>query len=156
MRVPMSPRAAMAWYLFWRLYEGRVDRRRFAALFDESTGRSTLVWIDPGTGKAYSIATIDGVQITRGSNVISDAVDGLTFTLVSKHDLPTDVTIFHKPIPFHELKGFVLGRLAARQRAGKIRLSLPHPATAVAEFPLIKILETPHGTVRKQCGAQQD
>ncbi len=36
---------------------------------------------------------------------------------VQERDLPTDVTIFHKPIPFHELKGFVLGRLAARQRA---------------------------------------
>ncbi|KAB2923836.1 MAG: response regulator [Dechloromonas sp.] len=30
--------------------------------------------------------------------------------------LPPDVTIFAKPIPFHEIKGFLLGRLAARQR----------------------------------------
>ena len=30
--------------------------------------------------------------------------------------LPTDVTIFGKPIPFHEIKGFVLGRMASRQR----------------------------------------
>jgi len=31
--------------------------------------------------------------------------------------LPSDITIFGKPIPFHEIKGFILGRLAARQRS---------------------------------------
>lgn len=31
--------------------------------------------------------------------------------------LPSDVTIFGKPIPFHEIKGFILGRFAARQRS---------------------------------------
>ncbi len=30
--------------------------------------------------------------------------------------LPPDVTTFPKPIPFHEIKGFLLGHLAARQR----------------------------------------
>jgi CheY-like chemotaxis protein len=30
--------------------------------------------------------------------------------------LPPDVTILGKPIPFHEIKGFLLGRLSARQR----------------------------------------
>jgi len=30
--------------------------------------------------------------------------------------LPPDVTVFGKPIPFHEIKGFLLGRVAARQR----------------------------------------
>ncbi|MCL2344890.1 MAG: response regulator [Desulfobulbus sp.] len=30
--------------------------------------------------------------------------------------LPPGVTIFSKPIPFHEIKGFLLGRLAARLR----------------------------------------
>jgi len=35
---------------------------------------------------------------------------------IAQHDLPANVTIFGKPIPFHELKGFMLGRLAARQR----------------------------------------
>ena len=30
--------------------------------------------------------------------------------------LPSDITIFGKPIPFHEIKGFILGRIAARQR----------------------------------------
>jgi flagellar hook-associated protein 2 len=32
-----------------------------------------------------AIATIDGVDVTRGSNVISDAVAGLTLTLISPH-----------------------------------------------------------------------
>jgi flagellar hook-associated protein 2 len=32
-----------------------------------------------------AIATIDGVDVTRPTNVISDAVNGLTFTLVSPH-----------------------------------------------------------------------
>lgn len=35
---------------------------------------------------------------------------------ILERGLPADVTIFGKPIPFHEIKGFVLGRLAARQR----------------------------------------
>jgi hypothetical protein len=36
---------------------------------------------------------------------------------VVKRGLPADITIFGKPIPFHEIKGFLLGRLAARQRS---------------------------------------
>lgn len=32
-----------------------------------------------------AIATIDGVDVTRPTNVMADAVDGLTFTLVSPH-----------------------------------------------------------------------
>jgi len=32
-----------------------------------------------------AIAVIDGVEITRGKNVIDDAVAGLTFTLASAH-----------------------------------------------------------------------
>ncbi|MCK6413251.1 MAG: response regulator [Azonexus sp.] len=36
--------------------------------------------------------------------------------LIAEKGLPADVTVFGKPIPFHEVKGFVLGRLAARQR----------------------------------------
>ncbi len=35
---------------------------------------------------------------------------------IQKAGLPTDITIFGKPIPFHEIKGFLLGRLSARQR----------------------------------------
>jgi len=43
-----------------------------------------------------AIATIDGVDVTRSSNVISDAVAGLTFTLVSPHattDQSTTVSV---------------------------------------------------------------
>lgn len=36
--------------------------------------------------------------------------------LIAEKGLPADVTVFGKPIPFHEIKGFVLGRLAAQQR----------------------------------------
>jgi excisionase family DNA binding protein len=35
---------------------------------------------------------------------------------IARQDLPANITIFTKPIPFHELKGFMLGRLSARQR----------------------------------------
>lgn len=34
--------------------------------------------------------------------------------------LPADVTVFAKPIPFHEIKGFLLGRLALRQRTATL------------------------------------
>lgn len=35
---------------------------------------------------------------------------------IAKKGLPADVTVMGKPIPFHEIKGFLLGRVAARQR----------------------------------------
>ncbi|MBK7463148.1 MAG: response regulator [Betaproteobacteria bacterium] len=35
---------------------------------------------------------------------------------IAKKGLPSDVTVMGKPIPFHEIKGFLLGRVAARQR----------------------------------------
>ncbi|EKE18198.1 MAG: hypothetical protein ACD_10C00090G0002 [uncultured bacterium] len=35
---------------------------------------------------------------------------------INKKGLPSDITVLGKPIPFHEIKGFLLGRLAARQR----------------------------------------
>jgi len=35
---------------------------------------------------------------------------------IARQDLPANITILTKPIPFHELKGFMLGRLSARQR----------------------------------------
>lgn len=31
--------------------------------------------------------------------------------------LPPDITVFSKPIPFHEIKGYLMGRLAARPRS---------------------------------------
>jgi hypothetical protein len=36
---------------------------------------------------------------------------------IEKRGLPANVTVFTKPIPFHEIKGFILGRLAAKQRS---------------------------------------
>lgn len=44
------------------------------------------------------------------------AVSTIDRTAIEQQELPRDVTIFGKPIPFHEIKGFVLGRLAARKR----------------------------------------
>lgn len=35
---------------------------------------------------------------------------------ILQRGLPNDITIFGKPIPFHEIKGFLRGRLAAQQR----------------------------------------
>ncbi|MCK6390718.1 MAG: response regulator, partial [Azonexus sp.] len=52
-------------------------------------------------------------ELARMDIIVVSAIDKGE---VQQHGLPSDVTIFHKPIPFHELKGFVLGRLAARQR----------------------------------------
>jgi len=46
--------------------------------------------------------------------IIVSAIDS---NEVRQRDIPGDVTVFGKPIPFHEIKGFLLGRLAARQRA---------------------------------------
>lgn len=34
----------------------------------------------------------------------------------ARDGLPAKITVFGKPVPFHELKGFMLGRLAARLR----------------------------------------
>lgn len=45
-------------------------------------------------------------------------VSALDRSEIEKQSLPGNVTIFTKPIPFHEIKGFLLGRLASRQRAG--------------------------------------
>jgi excisionase family DNA binding protein len=36
--------------------------------------------------------------------------------VLSREDFPNNITVFGKPIPFHEIKGFLLGRLAARER----------------------------------------
>ncbi len=44
------------------------------------------------------------------------AVSPIDVEEVRQRGIPTDVTVFAKPIPFHEIKGFLLGRLSARQR----------------------------------------
>lgn len=61
-------------------------------------GGDSLQLSDPDniTVEAFdAIATIDGVEVTRGSNVIADAVTGLTFTLVSKHAETDPATSIH-------------------------------------------------------------
>lgn len=45
--------------------------------------------------------------------IVVSAVDAKE---IRQREIPADVTVFGKPIPFHEIKGFLLGRLAARQR----------------------------------------
>ena len=35
---------------------------------------------------------------------------------IERKSLPANITVLSKPIPFHEIKGFLLGRVAARQR----------------------------------------
>ncbi len=37
--------------------------------------------------------------------------------VLAHEDFPSNITVFSKPIPFHEIKGFLLGRISARNRA---------------------------------------
>lgn len=77
------------------LFDGTSYRLMVAAT---ATGTAAApVFSDGGDGLGLSnlanikiaardaIATIDGVEVTRGSNVISDALAGITLTLVSPH-----------------------------------------------------------------------
>lgn len=66
---------------------------------------------------------MDGFEMIRHLRANPDysAMDIIVVSAIDRdeivqHDLPANITIFGKPIPFHELKGFMLGRLAARQR----------------------------------------
>jgi CheY-like chemotaxis protein len=52
-------------------------------------------------------------DLARMDIIVVSVIDRET---ILERGLPPDVTIFAKPIPFHEIKGFLLGRLAARQR----------------------------------------
>ncbi len=66
---------------------------------------------------------MDGFEMIRQLRA-NTALSGMDIVVVSaldrseiqKQELPANVTIFTKPIPFHEIKGFILGRLASRQR----------------------------------------
>ena len=66
---------------------------------------------------------IDGFEMIRRLRANTDLAR-MDIIVVSDIDrdgilargLPADITIFGKPIPFHEIKGFILGRLASRQR----------------------------------------
>jgi len=66
---------------------------------------------------------MDGFEMIRSLRANPDlaqmdilVVSAITREEISARGLPQDITIFGKPIPFHEIKGFLLGRLAARQR----------------------------------------
>jgi excisionase family DNA binding protein len=66
---------------------------------------------------------MDGFEMIRHLRANSDLarMDIIVVSVIDREailerGLPPDVTIFAKPIPFHEIKGFLLGRLAARQR----------------------------------------
>jgi len=52
-------------------------------------------------------------ELAQMDIIVVSAIDA---TEIRQQGIPTDVTVFGKPIPFHELKGFILGRLASRQR----------------------------------------
>lgn len=52
-------------------------------------------------------------ELARMDIIVVSAIDR---DEISRSGLPGDITVFGKPIPFHEIKGFLLGRLAARQR----------------------------------------
>lgn len=66
---------------------------------------------------------MDGFEMIRSLRSNPDlarmdiiVVSAITRDEIVSRGLPSDVTVFGKPIPFHEIKGFILGRLAARQR----------------------------------------
>ena len=52
-------------------------------------------------------------DLSRMDIIVVSAIDREE---IRKRGLPPDVTVFGKPIPFPEIKGFLLGRVAARQR----------------------------------------
>ena len=67
---------------------------------------------------------MDGFEMIRQlrANPALSRMDIMVVSAIDREEilargLPPDVTIFGKPIPFHEIKGFLLGRLAARQRS---------------------------------------
>ena len=52
-------------------------------------------------------------QLARMDIIVVSAIEREE---VERKRLPADITVLGKPIPFHEIKGFLLGRVAARQR----------------------------------------
>lgn len=66
---------------------------------------------------------MDGFEMIKRLRAMPDlspmdiiVVSAIDSAEIRQRGIPADVTVFGKPIPFHEIKGFVLGRLAARQR----------------------------------------
>jgi len=72
-----------------------------------------------------TIPGIDGVRMIRRLRTHPDLarMDVIVVSAIPLDNLdvlgglPSDVTFYSKPIPFHEIKGFVQARLTARQRA---------------------------------------
>ncbi|PKO37012.1 MAG: excisionase [Betaproteobacteria bacterium HGW-Betaproteobacteria-6] len=67
---------------------------------------------------------MDGFEMIRRLRANTDlarmdiiVVSAIDHDEILERGLPSDITVFGKPIPFHEIKGFVLGRLSARQRS---------------------------------------
>jgi excisionase family DNA binding protein len=52
-------------------------------------------------------------DLARMDIIVVSAIDR---NEILERGLPSDITVFGKPIPFHEIKGFVLGRLSAHKR----------------------------------------
>jgi excisionase family DNA binding protein len=66
---------------------------------------------------------MDGFEMIRRLRAMPDlsamdiiVVSAIDVDEIRQRGIPADVTVFGKPIPFHEIKGFLLGRLSARQR----------------------------------------
>jgi len=66
---------------------------------------------------------VDGFEMIRNlrANPALSRMDIIVVSAIEREEiiqkgLPSDVTVMGKPIPFHEIKGFLLGRIAARQR----------------------------------------
>lgn len=72
-----------------------------------------------------TIPKLEGIEMVRRLRANPDlaAMDIIVVSTLGREEianiggLPSDVTIYSKPIPFHEIKGFVQARLTARQRA---------------------------------------
>lgn len=68
---------------------------------------------------------MDGFEMIRRlrANPELARMDILVVSAIDKDDVlahesfPSDITVFSKPIPFHEIKGFLLGRISSRNRA---------------------------------------
>ncbi|MBU1365286.1 MAG: response regulator [Gammaproteobacteria bacterium] len=67
---------------------------------------------------------MDGFEMIRRLRANTDLarMDIIVVSAIDREEilergLPSDITVLGKPIPFHEIKGFVLGRLSARQRS---------------------------------------
>lgn len=66
---------------------------------------------------------LDGFEMIKQLRANPDLarMDILVVSAISREEvrergLPHNIIVFTKPIPFHELKGYILGRIAARQR----------------------------------------